>query len=350
MRPRTWAGLVAGLGLLLVGSAVVHLALEPESSLLHRATVVVLIGGSGVALLYGGYWHATRSVVAGRYLGILGWTAATAVLFAGVGVVTLYIGSRRVLPVELAEALHMTASVGVATGLFVGTTHARAVSNAEAAARAAARADALAAERERAERLNDLLRHYVLNGVNVITGHVDRIRPTTPEDKEAALDAVHRRARSMATLVEHVNALLAVERDATTSTTVDLAATVESVADAADGDAAMRVRTPDASLPVLATGTLDDALDLLLDAVDAVTERGGEITVACEDGATNATVTVTAAPVDLPEHIDQALFEPVGDVGLEFYLSRRLIEDYGDLSVDDASDALRIELHIERPG
>lgn len=350
MRTATWGWLIAVGGVLLLGSAAVHVVTSPTKPSLHRAVDLVLIGGSGAALLYGGYWHATRSLLVRQYHRVLGGTLLIALLFVGVGVVALYIGSRRVEPAELFEAAWLAASVGVAAGLFFGTTHARAVEGAETAARAEARAAAIEAERERAERLNDLLRHYVLNGVNVISGHVDRLRPAVPDDDQPSLDSVDRRARSMVTLVEHADSLLTSEREPPSSTTVDLVAAVESVAAGRNRTPTVRVRTPDSPLPVVvAAGTLDHVLDLLFDGVETVTGGDGEVTVACEGDSTAATVTVTATPVDLPDPVADSLFEPVTDVGLEFYLSRCLLDDYGDLRLaDGAPGTLRIELRVEQ--
>ncbi|MFB6305199.1 MAG: hypothetical protein ABEH47_08535 [Haloferacaceae archaeon] len=351
MRSPTWARLVAALGLLLLASVAAGALVPgtPESPV-HRVADLLVVGGSGLCLLYAAYWHAERPLLGEQYPRIFGWTGVTTVLFVGIGVLTLYIGSRRVEPTELLEVLHATASVGLATGLFVGTTHARVVDAAEVAARADARAEALAAERERAERLNDLLRHYVLNGVNVVTGHVDRLRSVVPEEDGDALDAVDRRARSMATLVQHVNSLLASERGHAAATTVDLVAAVEAAVADVRGGPSVRVRTPGAPLPVLAAETLDDVLDLLFDAVTSATGPGGEIDVRCEGGETHATVTITATPVDLPEPLDDSLFEPVRDAGMEFYLSRRLLDGYGDLRLRDADPGtLRVELRVENP-
>lgn len=352
MRSGTATGVMAATGLVLVGSGGVHLLRDLASgSSLHQLIVGGLIGGSGAGLLYAGYWHAERPFLVERGPRILGWTVTSTLLFAAVGMVSLYLGSVRVRPIELFEVLHLTVAVGLATGVYVGTSHARIVDTAESAARARARAEALESERERSERLNDLLRHYVLNGVNVITGNVAELRSSIPESEQPALDAVDRRARSMTTLVEHVSSLLTTDVDPTTAATVDLVDLVNATVEDVGPGATVTVETPDGPTSVRTSGALDDALYLLCDAVATVTERDGEITIRCESTGSNPTVSVAATPVDIPEPIAASPFEPVTDVGLKFFLARQLIDGRGDLRlVDCDDDELRSELAVRDAG
>jgi len=318
-----------------------------------RAVDLVLVGGAGLGLWYGGYWHATRSLVEEHLDRLLGWLVGGTALFVLIGVVSLYMGSSTVETSELANSIHATASVGLAAGLLVGTVQASAIASAEAAARATAQAEAIRAEQRRLSELNDLLRHYVLNGVNVIDGYASELRPVVPTADQAALDAIERRAATIANLVQHVGSLAERPEQVPTASGIDLRSAVEAALGRVDGAASITFvdESADDVDPVVDGGeTLADAIALLLEVAAECTEDGGGVTVTLREGASTATLSVVASPATLSVEAERAPFEPVGGgVGLSLFLARRLVDGYGDLRRrNDDSEAVAFELTLGR--
>lgn len=142
-------------GAILTGSAAEHLVWESSSATpLHQVIVALLVGESGLGLLYGGYLRTSRTVATDPDLRILVWMAGSGIMFASLGVVSLYIASQRVATRVIGTAVRLNGSVGLVIGILTGTIQAQAIRNAEAAAQT----EALEAERQRLEELNDVLR------------------------------------------------------------------------------------------------------------------------------------------------------------------------------------------------
>ncbi|MFB6124199.1 MAG: sensor histidine kinase [Haloferacaceae archaeon] len=348
---RRWLGYVAVvLGVAIVGNALWHVATHDiDHSVTHLLANVVFLGGSGAVVLYGGYLHATRPLDAGRYPRLVGWTVASVLLVSGLGAVIVHVGSEQVRPIELYEALQLSGSVGLAVGLSIGTVEARSIVSAKAAARAEARTEALEAEKRRIEHLNDLLRHYVLNGANIIGGYTESLKSSVPPEDEATLDTIADRADTMATLVEHVRTLTVVDQGDFTATSVRLSRVLDSIVADRRGSA-LTVTVPDCGRSVRANELLGEALFLLFDALATLTEADGTVAADCSHSARSVTLTVTATPAELPPAVEQSLFDPVGPgVGLEFYLAHTLLDPYADVSlVRNADETVRFELVFDR--
>lgn len=348
MKTRWWGYGIFALGVVVAGHALWHVAsYDFDHALFHLLANVALVGGSGVAVLYGGYWHASDPMAEERYPRLAGWMFATVLLFVGLGTVLLYVGSNRVRPAELYESLQLAVSVGLGAGLLMGTIEAREIAAAKAAARAEARNEALQAENERIERINDLLRHYVLNGVNVIGGYTETLKSSVPPEHEATLETIADRAETMATLVEHMRTVTAVDQGEFTTAEVRLGEMLASVAEIPT--AGVTITVPHCDVVVRCHDLLDEALYLLFGALATLTDDGGTITVECRQSATTATLTVTATPAELPPSVEQSLFDPVGPgVGLEFYLAHALLDPYVDVTLLENDGSVRFALVFER--
>ncbi|MFB6108380.1 MAG: hypothetical protein ABEJ82_06015 [Haloplanus sp.] len=346
MGERPWGYVVLTLGAVVLASAVWHLfVLDASETSFHHLISMLMVGGSGATLLYGGYRHVSDPFDSERYPVIAGWMAATTVLFVGVSVVTLYSGSRTVRPVELERVVHIAASVGVATGLFVGSTHADALRNAEAASRSEAEAAALAAEQERLERLNELLRHYILNGMNVIQGYSAQLRDDVPPGHHAKLDVIEERTAAIVTLVDHVRLVSGVGPE---GSTVDLGRAVDAAVD--DIDAAVTVLRSGRELPPVRADQLTEALALLFDALTTVVGADGTIRLDETVSDERVTLSITATPVAFPSGTTDPLVDLDGSrSSLKFHLVRSIVDQYGDLRLVEASDGrLRFELTLDR--
>lgn len=353
MASRRYHPLPVAVGLAVLASMAVHLwALLPDQDgSVHVAGVLLTLGGSGLGLVYLGVAHADVPASEERRARLAAWMAGSVVVFAGVGVVTVYLGSAHVGGTELLEVLHVNGGVGLFVGHVLGVLETRGLHRAEQAARETARADALQDERRRAEKLNDLLRHYVRNGVSVIDGYAATIGEQG--DYEAAVGIIRERAATMALLVENVHALT-VARDAERGPAVlDLSSLLREVVGDRE-DVRVAVAPAEEAVSVRADDGLVPGLRLLLDAVARVTAAEGALELRCVPDAETVRVCVAGAPGALSAPLRDSVFEPVtAGVGLELYLVAEFLDDVAtvetvDSGADSGTVAFAVELARER--
>ena len=347
-----WSGALATLGLVVLGSAVWHyLVLDtPSTVTLHDVVAGTMIGGAGIGLCYGAHWHATHAVGADRYGQIAAWMGGSTILFVSVGTIILYAASQRVLAGELIEAIHIAGSVGLAAGLLVGTIHTRAIENADAAARTEARAAALEAERERLEELNGLLRHYVLNGMQIVGGYVDQLRNVVPVEEQATLDVIEERADAIVTLIEHIRTVSGVDDRDGTPEAVELGDAIDKAVAAADpGEITVETPNGDDGTRVYAT-EWPTGLSLLCDALAAVVTAGGTLTIDSDHSESDVTLTLTATPVVASHAGNGFVFDPGSSTpNVKSHLAKLLLDATGDFELVRYTDGvLQYELTMER--
>lgn len=345
--PPGWSPrLLTGLGLMLAGSGLVHMAIRWPVQPSHIAIDLLVILGASFGFVYAGHWYRSRDARMERTRTMAAWIVGGGTLFGGMGVITLFVGSEEVRPVELVEVVHVTASAGMASGLLVGTIYLEALRQAEMAARAEARAETLLDERERLDELNELLRHYVLNAVNVITGYTQVLAEEVPPERVEALRTMDDRARLIATLIEHVQSI---QLSDSGSESVELQAVLERVArDLRDRDG-LAVETP-TSVPAVRTDAthLAEVTALLCEVMGENTRGPGTLSITCDTDEDVATVGLTVRPATLPTEAYRALEEPVGSAtGLRVYLAKRLLDGDGSLTLDEPRpDTVRCDLRV----
>lgn len=222
-------------------------------------------------------------------------------------------------------------SAGLAAGLLIGTNEARALSNAEAAARATI----LESERERLELLNDLLRHYVLNGLTVINGFAQQIESGESQDQQEAGEVIQKHASDVANLVDQLGVLTKTDWDRREICEADIIAEIETSASAkSDGDITLSL--PEDVPEMYANVGYDNGLDLLLDVLVKSMDIGGTLSanIDTEEGI----FSISVQPATIPEEVIDELFEPIAsEIGLKLYLARRIFEpaiELDDLSHD----------------
>lgn len=348
MRKRFWIRGMAVLGAAVLASSGWHLLILETGSetLFHHVAILVLVGGSGVALLYQAHWHRTAGLPDERYPRVMTWMVGGVGLFVILAVVALYLGSRTVTHGELLGATHVVGSVGLGAGVLVGTMEARALEAAVEAARAEAEAEALAAEQERLDRLNELLRHYTLNGVNIISGYAGELEDVVPSEEQPKLDIIQNQTQTIATLIEHVRTLSDIGRQPPTGSTVDLEAVLDSVVGQLPAPECVTVSLPD-DAEIRADRLLDEAIYLLCDAVHGVSPEDSEVTVEAERNGRRLHLRVVAADAELPDAIADALFSPVGhEIGLKLYLAHEIVDQYGSLDLADGGEGVRFDLDL----
>lgn len=176
-----------------------------------------------------------------------------------------------------------TATVGGFVGFTIGWYDARAWMD-----RMALAAEQRAVERERTRMafLNRLLRHHVLNGMNVIKGNADRLVGTVEDEAEPHLETVRSRSDEVAGLVQRVRSLTDVISDGgTTARRRNLEQAVESaVAATVPGDVPVERDVPAAA--IRGDDRLATALESLLSAAVRTGDGGPlRVTAALEDGS-----------------------------------------------------------------
>lgn len=348
MGSRAWSVAFAGSGLLVLLSGIVHISpVNLSSAPVHNGIDILVIGGSGLGLLYMGVWYRRSDEVEGSGLALLGWIVGASVLFGALGIITLFTGSAEVTRAELGEGLHITLSAGLFSGVVVGALHQRALRNAEAATRAEAHAAALAAEQERLEHLTDLLRHYVLNSVNVIAGHADLLKASVEAEDETALEEIERRAQMIATLVENIRQI---QRTDVEAVEAELEPAVERALHDLDIPPGISVSPPEKSTSVFVEPLhLEEALRLVCAVATNTIENGeGEIDISwtLDDRAVH--VELESRPATLRPEMAHALDEPQGsEDGLRIHLAQRLIEDFGEIvHLEEDGKTVRIVVAI----
>lgn len=360
-----WTALV-GAGLAAVGTAA---ALTPESS-----TGIGPLSASAVLLL-GAFWRGEtrlrrRAVVATltgvSALGAAGWG------FALTGGVTT-------LPVETLSGpsvIVAVAAVGTCVGALAGagigsyraatpddetgsapstdapqTPDSARTDDADSAptddTESTAR-DRVAEQKRAFYFLNNLLRHHVLNGLNVIEGYVQRI-----DGDPEATDVITQRTEQMTTVVQNVRAIADVFSGDPELAPADLTTAVERVRSRADEQfpqATVTAATPDTA-PVWSVGGDDAVLWELVE--NGVVHGGREPSVHIHVTRTESSVLVYVLddgpgldPDDTAE-----LFEPgtTGDQGLGLYLARTLVRySRGEVAVENPTEATALD-GVESP-
>ena len=210
MTPLVITGTGVGLIVFLVGEWT-FMALQPGLRLVTPVHVVGLVTSAPfiLALVYGG-WHLSRgSLPPARYHRIAGWTLAGLLTFLVMNLLTMVSLPPENVTVMLGW-LRWAAAIGAGVGLLIGVTEARAIERERAAERAATRAEYAEAQRKQFEYLNGLLRHEVLNTVNVISGGTAVVLENSDLDEtsEEWLERIASQSEEMAGVIQDVNILL----------------------------------------------------------------------------------------------------------------------------------------------
>lgn len=348
MRTRTWSTSLVFTGLVITGSAFwLFTRFGGGVILFEKLIYLILIGFAGLGFVYGGYWHLTRPFDKQQYPRIIAWINFSAVFLSSLGVIASYLNSRQATPEDLGNVIHLTGSIGLLAGLLVGTIHGRAISNAEAAARAKERAEALEDEQERLDELNGLLRHYILNGVQVIEGYASRLQAVVPESDQEAVHTILMRTDRMATLIENISSITRFQR--TDGSLINLDSAIQTATSKVQPQTEATVVTPAEFPSVEVNEDLVDALALLCEAILPNIEAGGKLSIKCGQPGQDVTILLTAKPAHLPPGIASSLFEPIAsDNGLKFYLAEQLLDDTGELKLADSTEeTLQFNLKLD---
>lgn len=345
-----WAAwVVSGVGLALAGLSLWYLIIVKAlylgtaldvglSALFLRAIEVGLLAGFSLVLVYGGYWLASSPFDTER----LWWTSLwTMIGLAGVVAIVALVTAFRVTrgqtisqPTLIQEML-LAAGGGAFAGLLIGVSTVRETVEAEHARQ----------HRDTLLFMNELLRHNVLNGMQIIMGNTDLLREHVDEEGQHLLDTNEQRAETVVELIQDVRTLTKSVSGELSRKPVSLSSTLREEVDVARTtypDATVEADIPD-GVTVYADDLLDAAVEnLLSNAVEHNEADDPHVAVTVEKRPDRAVVRIADDGPGIPESRKDAVFEPgeqgEGSVGqgIGLYLVSTLVERYGgDVGFED---------------
>lgn len=347
---RHWAGwVVSGLGLALAGLSLWYLIIVKalyigaavDTGLLALSLKVIevsLLAGFSLVLVYGGYWLASSPFEKERLWWAGLWTMiGLAGVVALVALVTAFqvIQGQSVSQPTLIQEMLLAAGGGALAGLLIGVSTVRETAEGERAKQ----------QRNTLLFVNELLRHNVLNGMQIILGNTDLLREHVDEEGQPLLDTNEQRAETIVDLIDDVRALMKSVSGEVACRPVSLSAVLRKEAEA------IRATYPDVTVETDIPSDVHVRADELLNAVlenvltNAVkhndsTDPHMEVTV--EERPDRVVVHVADNGPGIPDAQKETVFEPgqQGDggigQGLGLYLVTTLVDHYGgDVRLDD---------------
>lgn len=343
---RHWAAwVVSGVGLALAGLSLWYLIVvkalflgsavgDGPFSILLQAIEVVLLAAFSLVLVYGGYWLASSPFEADR----LWWAGLwTMVGLAGIVAIVALVTAFRVLqggeisePTLIQEML-LAAGGGGLAGLLVGISTVKETVEGERAKR----------QRDTLLFVNELLRHNVLNGMQIIKGNADILHEHVDEDGERYLETTETRAESVVELIKNVRALMKSVSGEVPRRAVPLGSVLRGEVNHAEGSypEATFERGDIPDVEVYADELLHAVFEnLLANAVEHNDADEPKVTVAVESTQEHVTVRIADNGPGIPEADHDRVLQPgeQGDgsigQGIGLYLVDTLVTRYnGDV-------------------
>lgn len=351
-----WAAwVISGVGLALAGLSLWYLiivkalyigtALEfGPTALVLTAIEVALLAGFSLVLVYGGYWLASSPFETERL-----WWAGLWTMIGLAGIVALVAlvvafqvaNGRTVSQPTLIQEMLLAAGGGALGGLLIGVS----------TVRETAEAEQVKQQRDTLLFVNELLRHNVLNGMQILLGNTDLLREHTTESAQPLLDTNERRAETVVELVQNVRTLVRSVSGEVPCKPVSLSSVLRMEV------ASLRTTRPCATIETDVPPDVEVYADELLGSVftnlltnavnhqtddDPHTDDDLHIDVILEAGAERAVVRIADDGPGIPDERKETVFEPgeqgEGSVGqgIGLYLVDTLVDRYGgDVRLED---------------
>lgn len=325
------AAVLALLGL--AGLVIIWTAYDPAQSWLAVTLGTVLPSFLAVALVVAGFWVAfTDDLDEQTSLRMLEWSVAGMAGVGTLGGLALFLQREGYVIHRPLYVVTSTVVSGALAGFGIGlyevwTDRQR---------------RELEREREKLDHLNRLLRHHLLNGMNVLLAKVDLARERTDDLRVAAdLDDAHLRGEEIVTLVEQVSAIASPDDEPPSE--IDLPQLLRGEVErlrATRSDDAISLAEPLPEVSVQSSPALGEAVSVLLK--DALAD-GGRATVSAAIDGDGVLVNVTAPGTTTADGGEQLLGGPGSDVGLS--VADVLVERAGgELQVGQPHGSVTIRL------
>ena len=343
------AWVVSGIGLVLTGLSLWYLIvirayyvggtlLEPSPAGVLQFLETVLLAGFSFVLVYAGYWLASSQFERRRI-----WWAGlwTLIGLTGILAIVVLVNSMQLIEGErlseptFIQTILLAAGGGAIAGLLIGISTVRETVEAQRAER----------QRDTLLFVNELLRHNVLNGMQVVKGNAELLDERVEGDAEELLETTNERAERIVELVQNVRVLVDSVSRETSLRPVQLATVVGQSVAAVRGaypDAEFAVEVPDdvaVEADDLLGAVLENLLSNAVDHHDADTPHV-ELETAVEDDT--VLIVVRDDGPGMPAAEREAYFEAGTQAdtgfgqGLGLYLVDTLVERYGgDVRIGD---------------
>lgn len=325
-------------------------------SFLISAPFVVGIG-------YGARFLSREPFAPERNVRIFKWCLGGGAVWLGINALTmLSFGVSSFWPVV--GWIRGAISWGCAFGLAIGIVEARAITKAIEAEQARLRAKHVKEQRDLIDYVNSLIRHEVLNGVNVIHGRAELLELDLPESAGAQdhVEPIIRRSEEIESVVKEVRAVMESVHDEPSlerrSLREVMSAEVEKVRDV----------NPNASVRLDVSGDVyvraDDTLglvfgNLLTNAVEHTDSDSPTVTVSAQTDGEAVTVAVSDDGPGIDPDVRDGLFDRpdggTGDHGFGLFLVGHICERYGgdieltDTGPDGTTFTVRLPAAAETP-
>lgn len=331
-----WSVTAVGVSLVLTAT-VSPLAGRTDGRLVYVSLSTLLaMGVVGVGVYLARSAVDTRSI---QYA--VGWTVFGALAMAAAGAWT--IGMH---PVTAETARSITGFQLIAGGLagsLVGAMYAH----------SRHRARQLADERERLTFMNYLLRHNVLNGVQVVTAQTTALRSSVPESAEPRLDVIESWTDGLGDLVGRMRRFIDASTGDRTLEPIQLGDVLDTEVEKVEGAFDADITTTGSDPAVVADDGLHQVFEcLLVDAVErseapaptigvTTSQRGDSVLV---EIASPDPVASTDGGMDLRP---DTTADPAGDLGFGRYLVATLVDFYGGtVDIGDPDDETLYKLEL----
>lgn len=342
------AWIILGYGGLLVFAALLHdfphRPVPTELFLFGFETLLIALPAS--AITYGGYWLTGCRFGPQHQRRILNWcgwgSLAAASLFAGAALYATWTGYE---PGEAQFLILLSLATGGAAGVLFGVKNESLrlhASNVES-------------QRDTLRFLNRLLRHHVLNGMNVIQGYSDELLAQLDDDDRQDLQPVKEESERIVEVIENVRNLISALSGEVPVYPVDLGAVLDAEVER------LRDRSPEAvveaDLPEDIWVCGSDLLPLVFEnlfrnAVMHNDRNEPTVAVSVVVDPELATVTIADDGPGIPENQRAAVGDPgtYGDAGIGLWLVSELVEEFeGDLRIrDNQPRGTAIEVDLRR--
>lgn len=280
------------------------------------------------------YWYI-RHLPSARHEQVSEWTVGGVLFF------TLLVGSIGLFLFDGAlgkvASVRWSISIGSAIGVVTGIFNARAIQQAIENERL--QTQAVEQRRELLAYLNSLLRHEVLNSVQVITGHADLIKQAYADEQDGHhhIETIERNAEELESIIVDVRELINSTHGDTELERVDICDLLQSELDKLEGRFKQRVDW-ETDMPAEAYVRVDPLApqlfsNLLNNAVEHNTSEVARIRVDVETTAEEVIARIEDNGPGIPAEEEDELFDDtVGkslDHGLGLLIVRQLAHRYG---------------------
>lgn len=314
-----------------------------------RAMEIALLGGFSLVLIYAGYWLTTSQLDSRK----VWWTGLWTVIgLSGVVALVALVQSFAIVQDQplsqptLVQELLLAAGGGGLAGLLIGISTVNEAMNAEEVKQ----------QRDTLVFVNELLRHNVLNGMNVIQGNSTLLGDHVDEEGEAYLEVSRKRSEQIVELVQNVRVLFETLSGEKDLKPIDICAVLtEVVEDARDqyGAAEVELEAPDRA--IARADELVGAVfeNLLANAIDHNDRETPRVDICVDRNPDTVAVCVEDNGPGIPDEYKEQYFGPgeqdedsVGQ-GIGLYLVDTLVDRYGGVVRVSDSEPRGAEFTVE---